>query len=60
MGNAFHKLAAFQKNELKSMFFLAIGIWAFKLFRSIHGDKSLYILEMRGCRVGDATPNIIL
>jgi len=26
IGNAFHKLAAFRKNELKSMFFLSKGI----------------------------------
>jgi len=58
--NAFHKLAAFRKNELKSMFFLAEGIWTFKLLRSIYGDKSLYIFGMRECRVRDAIPNIIL
>ena len=42
------------------MFFLAKGIWTFKLLRSMYGDKSLYIFGMRECRVGDAIPNIIL
>jgi len=51
MGNAFHKLAAFRKYELKSMFFLVKGICTFELFRSMYGDKSLYIFEMRGCRL---------
>ena len=44
MGNAFHKLAAFRKNELKSMFFWTKQIWTFKLWRSMYGDKALYIL----------------
>ena len=35
------------------MFFLAKGIWTFKLLRSKYGDKSLYIFGMRECRVGE-------
>ena len=30
------------------MFFLAKGIWTFKLLRSMYGDKSLYIFWNEG------------
>jgi len=60
MGNAFHRLAAFRKNELKSMFFLAKGIWIFNCFEACMVINLYTFFEMRGCRVGDAIPNIIL
>jgi len=59
-GVAFHKLTAFRKYDLKCKFFLASGIWTFKLSRSKYGNKSFNIVKVRGCKVGDAIPNIVV